>query len=154
MSESTLDRRKFLKLATVIPTVVVASSALSACDSTSGNNNNNNNNGTSGITVSGNTITLDLTKSDTSKLTSAGSFLMISSAKVIVVNDAGTIRALTMVCTHEQCDVNGVTNNQIVCNCHNSKFKLDGSVVQGPATTPLKTYSSTKNGDIVTITKA
>ena len=35
----------------------------------------------------------------------------------------------------------------ISCLCHNSRFNLDGSVRQGPATQPLKRYEATYNAD-------
>jgi Rieske Fe-S protein len=42
------------------------------------------------------------------------------------------------VCTHQGCIVDQVANGTIDCPCHGSKFSIkDGSVVNGPAASPL-----------------
>ena len=51
-------------------------------------------------------------------------------------------RALSMRCTHQNCPVDAaLSNGEIHCNCHNSLFALDGSVLQSPATVPLSSYN-------------
>ena len=50
---------------------------------------------------------------------------------------AGEFKAFSSICTHAACPVADVTDT-INCNCHGSKFSItDGSVVNGPAVTPL-----------------
>ena len=57
---------------------------------------------------------------------------------VITQPQASTFKAFTAVCTHQGCIVNSVSNGTIDCPCHGSKFSIkDGSVVNGPATSPL-----------------
>jgi Rieske Fe-S protein len=57
---------------------------------------------------------------------------------VITQPKAGTFKAFTAVCTHQGCIVNSVANGTIDCPCHGSKFSIkDGSVVNGPASSPL-----------------
>jgi len=42
------------------------------------------------------------------------------------------------VCTHQGCIVSTVADGTIDCPCHGSKFSVkDGSVVNGPAPSPL-----------------
>jgi cytochrome b6-f complex iron-sulfur subunit len=56
---------------------------------------------------------------------------------------AGTYKAMSSQCTHQSCQVNStLTNGFILCQCHLSHFALDGSVLQGPASTPLKSYDA------------
>jgi len=65
---------------------------------------------------------------------------MIVGGKNIVITqpEAGTFKAFTAVCTHAGCIVNTVSGGTINCPCHGSKFSIkDGSVVNGPASSPL-----------------
>jgi Rieske Fe-S protein len=57
---------------------------------------------------------------------------------VLTQPQAGSFKAFTAVCTHQGCIVNQISNGTIDCPCHGSKFSIkDGSVVNGPATSPL-----------------
>jgi Rieske Fe-S protein len=57
---------------------------------------------------------------------------------VITQPQAGSFKAFTAVCTHQGCIVNSVAGGTIDCPCHGSKFSIkDGSVVNGPASSPL-----------------
>ncbi len=110
--------------------------------------------GTNGITVNGNVITVDLSVSGPNVLNSAGGFLLISIGGAMAVNAGGTIRAFTNVCTHEQCTTSwSYGNSRLTCGCHGSQFNNSGQVVVGPATSPLREFSVSRSGDIVTINK-
>ena len=42
------------------------------------------------------------------------------------------------MCTHQGCIVGSISNGAIHCPCHGSAFSIkDGSVVNGPAASPL-----------------
>lgn len=57
---------------------------------------------------------------------------------VITQPTQGVFTGLSSVCTHAGCNVNRIADGVIVCPCHGSKFNLDGSVAEGPATKPLE----------------
>jgi Rieske Fe-S protein len=74
-------------------------------------------------------------------------------AEQVVVTQAapGQIRAYSAVCTHQGCLVNDVLGGTINCNCHGSKFGLDGSVAQGPASAPLPAVAVKVTGDQISL---
>ncbi len=68
-----------------------------------------------------------------------GGGVIYTAAKVVVTQPAkGEFKAFSAVCTHVGCLCNQVADGTINCPCHGSKFKItDGSVVTGPAPSPL-----------------
>jgi Rieske Fe-S protein len=66
---------------------------------------------------------------------------------VITQAVAGTFKAFSAVCTHQGCIVDAIANGTIDCPCHGSKFSIkDGSVVNGPAASPLPPIVITVQG--------
>lgn len=121
----------------IIPKVMTSCSKDNTGDTTGGNN--------------GNTITLDLTDAKYSALTTAGGFVNVQG--IIVANTTAGYVALDNTCTHQGCGISfSSANNNFPCPCHGSVFSTNGSVVNGPATVALKSYSVAKNGNTLTIT--
>jgi nitrite reductase/ring-hydroxylating ferredoxin subunit len=55
------------------------------------------------------------------------------------VDDSGTVHSVSSTCTHMGCLVSfNDVERDWECPCHGSRFALDGSVLQGPATAPLR----------------
>lgn len=74
---------------------------------------------------------------------------------IVARTEDQTFIALSDICTHRQCAVAlDAGNIQLVCPCHGSIFAYDGSVTAGPATKPLKRYTTTFDGKNVVITAA
>ena len=96
-------------------------------------------------------ITIDLNHSDYSALGSVGGFAYKDDIIVIRSGETSYI-ALSKVCTHQGCDVSyNHDDGELPCPCHGSRFSTSGAVLQGPATTSLKTYSVKKEGNTLVI---
>ena len=71
---------------------------------------------------------------------------------VVTQPKAGSYAAFSYICTHQNLPVQQVTDAAIVCGRHGSTYSLaDGSVLTGPATTPLAPATVTVAGDTLTI---
>ncbi len=68
---------------------------------------------------------------------------ILADKKIVITQPkAGSFDAFTAVCTHQGCIVGTVTGGTINCPCHGSTFSIsDGSVVNGPAASPLAPVS-------------
>jgi len=68
---------------------------------------------------------------------------ILADKKIVITQpQAGSFEAFTAVCTHQGCIVGTVSGGTINCPCHGSKFSIaNGSVVNGPATSPLAPVS-------------
>lgn len=78
-----------------------------------------------------------------------GGGAVFKDAKVVVTQPtAGQFKGFSATCTHMGCIVADVGGGTINCGCHGSKFKIaDGSVANGPASSPLPAANITVQGD-------
>jgi nitrite reductase/ring-hydroxylating ferredoxin subunit/uncharacterized membrane protein len=60
---------------------------------------------------------------------------------IVLVRKEGAISALVDRCSHRGCSLyeGRLEGSTIVCPCHGSTFRLDGTIVKGPATAPQPT---------------
>jgi Rieske Fe-S protein len=73
-------------------------------------------------------------------------------ALVVVALAGGAYAALDAICTHLGCTVGwDAGRGLVICPCHDSRYALDGSVQQGPATRALGTYDVTADALAVTV---
>ena len=84
---------------------------------------------------------------NTSDIPVGGGKILADKKIVITEPQAGSFKAFTAVCTHQGCTVDSVSGGTINCPCHGSKFSIaNGSVVNGPAVSPLAPVSITVQG--------
>lgn len=103
-------------------------------------------------TSGGVNITLDLNDSANAALKSDGGYVYNSG--VIVINEAGVIRAFTQRCPHQGNTVEYLKSQGIIyCPAHGSTFNAaNGSLTGGPATTGLTQFNVKVAGTKITIT--
>ncbi len=79
----------------------------------------------------------------------------VNGKPVAVVRNPSNTKAVLAVnptCTHKGCTVAWKkADKAFVCPCHGAKFASDGTVLQEPATRPLKTYKAKVEGDQVLV---
>ena len=141
------DRRAVLKGAAAAGAVVpflVACGSSSAGGSgslrqpSSGGNGGNNGGGNrprSGQAAGGSSADVLTTTGD---VPTGGGVILDSDGIVITQPTAGEFKGFTNICTHMGCPVSNISGGTINCFCHGSQFSIsDGSVVAGPAPSPL-----------------
>jgi cytochrome b6-f complex iron-sulfur subunit len=138
-----MNRIEFIKnIAAGTITVFVAPVVLTSCEKEPLEPNN--------VPPEPDNLTIDLTLEANSDLATAGGFIIKD--KIIVINTGAGFIALSSVCTHQGCTVaydHEATN--LPCPCHGSVFSTSGSVLNGPAGSPLKEFELQQEGDILTI---
>jgi cytochrome b6-f complex iron-sulfur subunit len=104
-------------------------------------------------TIVNGTITLNI---DASSPLSAvgGAALVNASGRPFLVSHTGqnSFTALTAVCTHEQCTVSTFANQTFECPCHGSQYSTSGTVLKGPATRPLTSFTTNFTNNVLAIT--
>ncbi len=112
------------------------------------------------ITVSGSTITIDLTKSSVSALTEEDGILSLSADEIgnltrkglfVIRSSDSEVLALDRTCTHTGCKVGTFEDGVATCPCHGSEFDSEGNVVQGPAASPLASFTGSVAENLVSI---
>ena len=73
---------------------------------------------------------------------------------LVVMSDTDSCKlvAVDPTCTHAGCFVEwNPEQDNLVCPCHASKFKLNGDVISGRANSPLKVYQVKLKGDEILV---
>jgi Rieske Fe-S protein len=81
-----------------------------------------------------------------------GGGVVFADQKVVVTQASrDNFQGFSAVCTHQGCTVAEVVDGTINCPCHGSKFNLDGTVANGPATKPLPPMKIEVKGGSITL---
>lgn len=82
-----------------------------------------------------------------------GGGLILSDPQVVITQPAaGEFKGFSSICTHQGCQVDNVSDGTINCICHGSMYSIeDGSVVGGPAPSPLPEQKLTVTGKDITL---
>lgn len=131
-----LDRRQVLKRAGLVTAGVATAGVLAACSRGGGAPDAAT---PSATTDGGSTTGGSAALAQVSDVPEGGALAVKDAdGKQILLTQAsaGTIVALSAICTHQGCTVT-VDGGELVCPCHGSVFDLSGANVSGPALTPL-----------------
>ncbi len=118
-----LHRRDFMKTTLVTAAAVATGGAAVACGPPFG------------VVSAGNASAL-----------AVGDLKVVPGAAAAIGRDQNGVYALTLVCTHQGCDMSTqgtVDSSGIFCDCHGSRFDAQGNVLQGPAQSALQHYRVT-----------
>jgi len=139
-----MNRRELLKnVATGTATLFIVPAAITSCEEDLPEPDNNND-------PDNNSLSIDLTKETYSQLGTAGGSVIVSG--IIIANTGDRFIALSSACTHSGCTVSyDISSGNLPCPCHGSIFSAAGAVLNGPAETPLKVYTVSQEGDMLTI---
>jgi cytochrome b6-f complex iron-sulfur subunit len=70
---------------------------------------------------------------------------------IVVRNVTGHgLIALSTICTHKGCEVR-VLPDAFQCPCHGSEYRIDGGVVEGPASQPLQRFAVEETPEAIII---
>ena len=82
-------------------------------------------------------------------------FVVVKSNKMnghtfVSKQEDGTYSAVSMICTHKQCEVKP-SGNMLVCPCHGAEFAFDGKVRKEPAEKDLIRYQTSSDDTTIFI---
>lgn len=138
-----LDRRTLLRGVAVTGALGASAGLLGGCGGGGGSTASSGGSG-SGKAAASNEL------GATSQIPVGGGKIFAEQKIVVTQPTKGQFEAFSAVCTHMGCTVNQVSGGKIICPCHGSMFSIkDGSVVGGPAPSPLpKENLTVKGGEI------
>ncbi|MDE3236592.1 MAG: Rieske (2Fe-2S) protein [Bacteroidota bacterium] len=139
-----MDRKEFLSQIGLGSAGMFLFSCLGGCSKTAGGN--------VAQAPSNVNLTVDITSSAYSALQTNGGYVYVNGI-IIAKTTTGNYLAVSQACTHQGATVVFESNSSMFyCPSHGSMFNANGSVANGPASAPLKQYTVTANGNVLTIT--
>lgn len=106
-------------------------------------------------TVANNSVSLTVDSSSPLAAVGSAALVQTSSGSLLVAHTAqDTFNAMTAVCTHQACTVEGYQSGTFTCPCHGSQYSTGGAVVKGPATASLRRFNTAFANNVLTISLA
>lgn len=139
-----MDRKEFLRQMGLSGAAIFAGACLGGCskDDVGGSVPN---------PPSGVDFTLNLTEPANASLNSPGGYVY-KSGIIIAKTLNGSFIAVSQTCTHQGGTVEfQANNNRFYCPVHGALFQTTGSVISGPASSPLKSYKTSLSGNSLRI---
>ncbi len=85
----------------------------------------------------------DVTAGNAASL-NVGDLKVVPGVAACVGRDAKGLYAMSVLCTHQACDMStqgSVSPSGLACDCHGSRFDVNGAVLRGPASAPLEHFA-------------
>lgn len=143
-----LARRSFLGCALAFG---VAGPILAACSS-GGDTEGGTSGGGDGGSGSGDELKAGTTLVATADVPVGGGVALTDVKIVVTQPTEGEFKAFSAICTHQGSTIDKVEDGDMICPLHGSRFSIkDGSVDNGPATSPVKEISIKVEGDQVVL---
>lgn len=137
-----MNRKEFLKSIGATAALAVTYSCLGACSGATEIPQEN--------PITGVIFTINLADPTASALQNKGGYLIKNN--IIVAKDmSGNYVAATVVCSHEQKKQIIFRNGEYYCTAHGARFNTAGVGLNGDASRGLKTYSTSLEGNILTV---
>jgi cytochrome b6-f complex iron-sulfur subunit len=103
-------------------------------------------------------LTVDISASSNLALQNVGGIIALGANSIddkglfLVRRTESEVDVFSRECTHQSCVVSPFNGEVATCDCHGSQFSTTGKVLNGPANSPLRSYSASLDGNIITIT--
>lgn len=133
----TITRKEFLSLLGLSSAAVAVTYCFGGCQPTK-----------NGIPTAPSNVnfTLDLTNPAYGSLNSSGGYIY-NNGVIVARTVSGSYVAVSQYCTHAGGTVvYDKSGNDFYCPVHGSVFSINGSVIQGPASSPLMKYNTSLSG--------
>jgi cytochrome b6-f complex iron-sulfur subunit len=98
-------------------------------------------------------FTINISNSPFNVLQNAGGFYVDTANNVIIAKtSSGMLIAVSSLCTHQSVTLEFQgNNNRFYCPGHGSNFNTAGTVLNGPASAPLKAFKTALSGSLLRI---
>lgn len=142
-----MERKEFIKNFALGGSILLTAPVIfSSCSSDSDEDNEPVN------LPTGNGVVIDLNATSSEALGTVGGYIY-SGELIVFRTGENAYRAVAKACTHQNCPISyDHANGNLPCSCHGSKFTTAGTVINGPATTNLESFTVKLEGSTLKIT--